>query len=179
MAKQLYQQGHRVRIEIAMKTKTKRQAKVPQRRASASAITPVAGITFRVNILAEDSGKAFFLQAGQPSPWVRLEDVPPKLQAHIGSPEDAVITSNEIQRVVPRARLEQEDEILEELNNGHLDPEVRKALDARGEEHLATVRARNLALEEAATREDIAHDQLVAEVEAENEETYKRLGSML
>jgi len=124
----------------------------------------------KCGLFAQDNeGKAFFLQAGRPSPWHRLEDVPPKLQTHVGEPEDAVIADNELQMVVSPERMRQEEEMYERLNGGgDLDPAVKQALDERGEEHLASVRARNLALEVAAARQDIDHDQLVAEHDAES-----------
>jgi hypothetical protein len=95
------------------------------------------------------------------------------LQGYVGSPEDTVATSNEIQRVVSPERLRQEDEVLAELNSGPLDPAVKQAIDERGEEYLATVRARNAALEEAAARQDIADDRLIAEHDAESLAIYQ------
>ena len=152
-----------------------KQKRVPQqRRAPTAPITSAAALTFRHNIIAEDNGKAFFLQAGKPSPWHRLEDVPAKLQGLVAEPENTIAQDNEMQMVVSRERLRQEDEVLERLNSGgDLDPAVRAALDERGKEHLATVRARNLALEEAAARNDIDHDQLIAEHEAESLAIYE------
>jgi hypothetical protein len=154
---------------------------VPQRRQQekrAKVVTqrhaPAAALTFRTNVLYQnDEGKTIYLEAGRPSPWVRLEDIPPKLQGYVGSPEDTVATSNEIQRVVSPERLRQEDEVLAELNSGPLDPAVKQAIDERGEEYLATVRARNAALEEAAARQDIADDRLIAEHDAESLAIYQ------
>ena len=155
---------------VPQQRQQEKRAKVPsQPRASAAAIV------FKVNVLYQnDEGKTIYLAAGQASPWTRLEDIPPRLQNHVGSPEDSVIAGSEIQRVVPRATLEQEDEVLERLNSGaDLDPAVREALAERGEEYLATVRARNAALEEAAARQDIAADQVIAEHEAESLAIYE------
>jgi hypothetical protein len=154
-----------------MKQKPQRRAKeVPQQRRAAA-----AAIVFKTNVICEDAtGKTIFLEAGKPSPFFDLCDVPARLQAHVGEPQDTIAQDNEIQMVVKPERLQQEAEELEELNSGaHLDPEVREALAERGEEYLASVRARNAALEEAAAHQDIDHDQLSAEHEAESVAIYE------
>src|SRR5262245_26905949 len=118
----------------------------PQRRQPEKRRVPTqrrSPLTFTVNVIFFDKvqGKTVFLEAGKPSPFYDLVDVPAKLQAHVGSPEDAIAQSNEIQRVVPRVRLQQEEEELEMLNTGaRLDPEVKRALDERGSEYLRDVR---------------------------------------
>ena len=151
------------------------EKRVPQqRRASARPIT------FKVNIICGDaSGKTIFLQAGQPSPFFDLCDVPAKLQAHVGEPQDAVAQDNEIQMVVKPERLQQEAEELEELNSGaHLDPEIREALAERGEEYLEATSARNRTLAALADRDDEAVDRVAAELEQENEARFGT-GTML
>jgi hypothetical protein len=167
-----------------MKQKQKR-AKVPQqRRAPAEAVrhAPASAIVFRTNVICEDgTGKLIFLPAGQASPFRQLEDVPARLQGLIGAPQEHPnIVANDLQMVVPRARLEQEEQMIEELDSGsHLSDEVREALDERGAQYLDDVRARNAALEEAAARQDIDHDRLIAEHEAENTERFRQFGTML
>ena len=162
---------------MKQKQKPQRRAKIPQQQRHA----PAAAITFRTNVICEDAtGKLIFLQAGQASPWKRLEDVPPRLQAHIGSPEDRVFHDTENQHWTPKEHLQMEEEELQRLNaGGNLDPEVKQALDERNLEHLEVTKARSQTLTAAADRADEAVDRIAAEHEAENEQTYKQLGSML
>ena len=81
---------------------------------------------------------------------------------------------------MPHERLELEDAALEELNSGaHLDPEVKQAINERGEEYFEATSARNSTLTEMADRDDQAVDRIAEELEAENDRNYKQLGTML
>jgi len=167
-----------------------RRAKVPQQRgAPAEAVrrAPASAITFKVNTIFFDEAqsKLVHLEAGRPSPFRFVEDIPVKLQGLIGLPPsgDSTPPDSELQHWTPKPLVDLEDEEFEKLARGqHEDPEIQAKLDERNEEHLESTKARNQALTEVADRADEAIDRIAEELEAENEElddTHTRIGRMV
>lgn len=126
-------------------------------------------LTFVQNVIYSDNeGRSQFLEAGRPSPWRDLVDVPARFQNLVGAPTTDPPRDSPTQRWVPRSILEAEREIIEKLNNGDdLDPMIRDALADRDRESQKIAAARNQTYAEMAKLEDVDHHRLVAELEEE------------
>ena len=145
--------------------------------------TPDApALTFRENIMlpplpGDPLNASRIIEAGQPSPWTDVADVPPTLRHLIGMPDLSIPKDTENQRWVPRAQLEAEAEAFRKLNsNDEMSDSLREELEWRGREYLRESADRNRVETEIEAPAEQDRKRLVAELEAENR---RKLGGKL
>ena len=73
----------------------KKEKRVPPQRVQQGRRASAGPIVFRTNTIFEDNGKTVYLEAGKPSPFFDISDVPARLQNHIAGPTIEVEESDE------------------------------------------------------------------------------------
>jgi hypothetical protein len=143
-----------------MKTKTSTKQSTPE----------LVPLTFRQNVIYrdEENDRSVFLEAGKPSPWHRIEDVPERLRGLIGVPNFDPPPNTPNQYWIPKAQLEAERQALEALNsNEEMSESLREELEWRDREYLRESADRNAVETEIDAREEQDRKRLVAELEKE------------
>ena len=96
-------------------------------------------ITFAQNIMYRDdaTNRSVFLEAGRPSPWRDITDVPVRLQNLVGEPNTEPPRFTATQYWASPEQLANEKEMIDRLNaDADMDPDVKAALGHRDEEYV-------------------------------------------
>ena len=131
-------------------------------------------IVFRQNVMlsplpGDPLNQSRIIEAGKPSPWTDVSQVPERLRGLIGVPDFSIPKDTETQRWVPRAQLEAEAEAFRRLNsNEDMSESLREELDARGREYLKVSAQRNATETAIENREEADRRRLIRELEEEN-----------
>lgn len=109
---------------------------------------PPQAITFKTAIMLSPEGPGLMsrlIEAGSPSPWFNIADVPASLRALVGKPDFSIPADTPNQHWVSRQQLDAEKAAFEALARGEgdgTDPAVRAALGAMDSESFARIKAR-------------------------------------
>jgi len=145
--------------------------------------TPDApAITFKTNVMlsplpGDPLNASRIIEAGQPSPWTDVADVPATLRHLIGVPNFDPPPNTPNQYWTPKSVLDAEAAAFAALNsNEDMNPSLREELESRDAAYLRESAQRNALESEIQARESEDRRRLVAELEAENR---RKLGGKL